>query len=252
MKIYAATFCLFLLAALIWPLKAYMMSSANYRIDLDSVNMGGTDNSTSTTYRMSDTVGEIATGPSESATYKLRAGYRQMDEVFISVSMPDSVAMAPAIMAITGGTANGSGDITVKTDSPSGYQLSLKASAAPAMAYGGANFGDYSPENPPVPDYAWSLDGANSEFGFTAQGSDAVQAFRSADLQCDQALGTADGSHCWKGFSGTTGIAAALSENPNHPAGAVTTINYRAQVKSNGSQTPGDYTATVTATATAN
>ncbi len=53
------------------------MSSTNYEIDWDSMNIGGEDTSSSTNYQIRDTLGEIGTGVSSSASYEVRAGYRQ-------------------------------------------------------------------------------------------------------------------------------------------------------------------------------
>jgi hypothetical protein len=231
-------------AALMWPLKAYVMSSDNYRIDFDSINVGG-GYSDSTSYKSESTVGEIATGGSNSDTYNLKAGYLQMNEVYISISVADSVEMTPAIMAISGGTANGTGVITVKTDDPAGYQLKLSASTDPAMASGSANFTDYSGV-----DYGWSLGSDDSRFGFTVGGVDAASSYKNNGSLCG--AGSADGTHCWNGFSGSAPVAAAQSTSANHPDGTESTIYYRAQVDSNGFQTPGNYSATIAATATAN
>ena len=42
----------------------------------------------SASYRMEETIGEIATGESQSASYKLKAGYQQMQEMVISLTSP--------------------------------------------------------------------------------------------------------------------------------------------------------------------
>ena len=52
---------------------AYVASSTNYRIQADSVNGGGLL-STSTSYRVEDTLGEAGVGTSSSATFSLKAG----------------------------------------------------------------------------------------------------------------------------------------------------------------------------------
>lgn len=52
------------IAILFMPWQAYSMQSANYRIDKDSINFGGTEESESDNYKMSDTMGEIGTGES--------------------------------------------------------------------------------------------------------------------------------------------------------------------------------------------
>lgn len=56
------------------------MSSTQYQINWDSLNSGGEDSSSSTNFRLRDTVGEMGTGLSESQNYQLSAGYRAGDE----------------------------------------------------------------------------------------------------------------------------------------------------------------------------
>lgn len=56
------------------------MSSTNYYINWDSINIGGTDYSSSTNYYISDTIGEISTGWSSSTNYWISSGYRLPDE----------------------------------------------------------------------------------------------------------------------------------------------------------------------------
>lgn len=56
------------------------MTSTNYTIGWDSINSGGEDTSSSTNFRLRDTVGEQATGYSTSTSYTLSAGYRVGDQ----------------------------------------------------------------------------------------------------------------------------------------------------------------------------
>ncbi len=56
------------------------MQSDNYKIEKDSINFGGTDDGQSASYNLKDTMGEVGTGLSESASYIMKAGYRQMAE----------------------------------------------------------------------------------------------------------------------------------------------------------------------------
>lgn len=58
----------------------FAMDSTNYQINWDSVNSGGDDISSSTNYRMRDTIGEQATGFSSSTVYRMSAGYRVNDQ----------------------------------------------------------------------------------------------------------------------------------------------------------------------------
>jgi hypothetical protein len=53
------------------------MSSDNYKINADSINIGG-GQSSSANYKMEDTIGEAGIGDSESDSYKTKAGYQAM------------------------------------------------------------------------------------------------------------------------------------------------------------------------------
>jgi hypothetical protein len=64
---------------------AQVRSSSNYQLQSDSINIGG-GFSSSTSYIQESTVGEVATGISDSSSYSLRAGYQQMQEVYISMT----------------------------------------------------------------------------------------------------------------------------------------------------------------------
>jgi hypothetical protein len=57
----------------------YAMQSSNYKILWDSINTGGDDVSSSTSYFLHDTIGEMGTGTSTDGTTTLSAGYRVGD-----------------------------------------------------------------------------------------------------------------------------------------------------------------------------
>lgn len=61
-----------------------IMNSTNYKISPDSLNSGGGDNQSSAAYSLKDTVGEVATGTSDTTSYYLKAGYRQMADAAVS------------------------------------------------------------------------------------------------------------------------------------------------------------------------
>ena len=65
------------------------MTSTNFQILWDSVNVGGEDTSTSTNFQLRDTIGEHGTGTSTSASYSMSAGYRVGDtqDPFITFSI---------------------------------------------------------------------------------------------------------------------------------------------------------------------
>ena len=56
---------------------AFVSSSASYRLQSDSINVGGIPVS-SASYKMENTVGEVGTGVVTSASYKVKGGYQQM------------------------------------------------------------------------------------------------------------------------------------------------------------------------------
>jgi hypothetical protein len=227
---------------------AYVMSSPNYRIQSDSLNVGGVRES-STNYRMEDTVGEIATGELSSATFKLKAGYQQMQEVSISLTLPSNVTMNPDIGGVTGGTSNGQAAWTTTTDNPAGYTLDIKVSTSPALKSGSYSFVDYTPVGSD-PDYSWSVDAADSEFGFTPEGDDIVQKFKDDTSDCN--TGSSDtADKCWYGLS-ISDETIAQSSSANHPSGTATTVKFQAQSGTSHLQEEGTYQATATVTATAN
>jgi len=233
-----------------YSVSAYVISSENYRIQSDSINVGGLDDQESANYMLKDTIGEDSSGESASASYNLKAGYRQMDETFFSISSPSDVTMSPSIGGVTGGTGNGQAIWTVTTDNPAGYVLSIKASTDPALKSGSYSFADYTPSGGTTPDYNWSIISADSEFGFTPEGSDIVQKFKDNSSACN--TGSNDTSDkCWYDLS-TSDEDISNSSSANHPSGTATTVKFRAQSGSSHLQAEGSYTATVTVTAIAN
>lgn len=251
-KFLTATFITIITAALFSSLNAFssfaaVMQSDNYKIQSDSINIGGIL-ATSTNYKLEDTVGEVATGESTSASYKLKAGYQQMQEIVISITSPSDVTMSPSIGGVAGGTGNGSAVWTVTTDDPAGYSLTVKASSSPALSLGSDSFADYTLAGA-NPDYSWSVASSDSEFGFTPEGNDIIQKYKDNGSACNTGSGdTAD--KCWDTLS-TSAKTVAQSSSANHPSGTATTIKFRAESGSSHIQVNGAYTATTTVTATA-
>lgn len=239
-------FC-FLLTAL--STNAYVRSSEHYRIQDDSINIGG-ERQTSDLYIMEDTIGEVAAGESTSTLYKLKAGYQQMHEVYLAISEAADVTMSPAIPS-TGGTSNGSTSWTVTTDNPAGYSLSIKASTSPTLQSASDDFKNYTTVISGTPDYSWSIASTTSEFGFTTEGTDTVQKFLDNGSNTCNTGSTNGTDTCWYNLS-TSDETSASSYNSNHPSGTATTVKFRAESGTSHTQTAGTYTATVTATAAAN
>ena len=78
-KIALVCFCLFF--PLIREAKTSLayMSSANYTNWMDSFNVGGEETSSSASYQLQDTLGEMGTGPISSASYGNQGGFRQIE-----------------------------------------------------------------------------------------------------------------------------------------------------------------------------
>lgn len=244
-----------------YPAFAYVMESDSYRIQSDSLNIGGS-RWTSDNYIVRDTVGEITTGPSASTSYKLKAGYQQMQEVYLSISAPGDITMTGNIQSLAGGVATGEMSWIIITDNPAGYNLSVKSdSTSPAMQgqIYGDTFVDYTPASSGTPDYSWSIADSTTEFGFSPEGSHIVQKFKDNGVDTCNTGSSDTSDKCWYGFS-TSNETIANSYSSNHPSGTSTTIKLKAQLYNEdgtpnneaGMLTIDSYQATITATAVAN
>jgi hypothetical protein len=222
------------------------MSSGSYKIQSDSINFGGV-RSTSTSYTMEDTGGEVGTGESSSATYRMKAGYQQMHEIYIALAPAADVTMSPAIGGVTGGTSNGSTGFTVTTDNPAGYTVTIKASSTPALQSSLATIADYTPAGA-NPDFTFSVPSTAAEFAFSPEGADIDQRFKDdGSTTCNTgSVDTADA--CWVGLS-TSAQTIVTRTSANHTAGTLTTVKFRVQSGSAHVQTAGTYVATTTITA---
>lgn len=224
---------------------AEVRSSASYQLQSDSVNFGG-GLSESASYSLESTAGEVATGDGVSPTYQLRAGYQQMQEVFLSITDAANVTMSPSIGGLTGGVANGSTSVVVLTDSPAGYELTIAADNSPAMQGALDTIADYVPTANPLPDYAFTTGATNAYFGFSPEGVDIVTRYRNSGAVCGS--GSADdASACWDGLSVVDTLIARGSAN--QPSGATTTIRFRVEVGGDAPVIAGTYIATTTLTA---
>ncbi|MCA9361262.1 hypothetical protein KC845_01750 [Candidatus Kaiserbacteria bacterium] len=223
--------------------RAQVMQSNSYQIQSDSINVGG-GFSTSTNYELESTAGEIATGPSDSATYSLRAGYQQMQEVYIAISGATTTFLGD-LGGVTGGTSNASATITVTTDSPSGYALYISSVDSPAMQSGANFIADYVPLGDP--DFVFATGDTDAHFGYSPEGIDVASRFLDDGADCNTDTGNT-ALACWDGLATTTEMIATDSD-ANHPNGATTTIHFRVGIGGVVNLPPGLYIATTTVTA---
>lgn len=235
--------CSALVFSLLPMARAQVMSSTNYSIQSDSINIGG-GLSTSSNYQLESTVGEVATGRSSSTNFSLRAGYQQMQETYLSLTGLVAVTLSPNIPGVTGGTSNGSTTLTAVSDSAAGYSITIQASNAPAMQDGANTIADYAPSS--GADFTFTTDASDAHFGFSPSGVDIVQKFQDDTTTCG--TGSNDTLQaCWDGLS-TTAQTIVQNSSANHPTGATTTLYFRVGVGSSALPAPGTYTATTTVT----
>lgn len=224
---------------------AQVMQSGNYRIQSDSINFGG-GLSTSSSYTLESTGGEVATGESSSANYNLKAGYQQMQEVYIAITAAANVTMTPSLGGVTGGTAYGTTTTSVTTDGVAGYELSISAENEPAMQSGSDTIADYTPAGAD-PDFTFATDASDAHLAYSPEGNDVVQRFLDNGASCNTGSANAWAS-CWDGLATTTETIASAT-SANHPSGTATSILFRVGVGSAAIQAPGTYVATTTLTA---
>ncbi len=231
------------------PLFAYVMESASYRLQQDSLNFYG-GRGTSTSYHLEDTGGEIATGDLSGSNYNLHAGYQQADEIYITISDLGNVGLTPDIDGLTGGMASGSQTVTVSTNANSGYTLQIKADTDPALRNGSYNFTDYSRVGSD-PDYNWSISASAAEFGFSPEGADLIDRYLdNGSDSCNQGGGTDTTDKCWDDLTTTNKNVCQSSTHSLN--GTDTVIKFRAESGSSNVQESGTYTATITMTAYVN
>lgn len=232
------------------PALAYVMSSTSYRIERDSVNLGG-GMGTSASYKMENTVGEIGTGYSTSTTYKVSAGYQQMDTTgYITLTIPNSTALSPSLNSLVGGQASADATVNVITTNSTGYTLEIKASTTPAMQSVSSTIADYGPAGA-APDYNWSVAATAAEFGFSPKGTDVIDRYKNDGAVCNQPAGSVTAANCWDGLSTAYAIISQSAAN-NEPIGVTTTVKMQAEIGATAMTVPGSYSATVIVTAYTN
>ena len=221
------------------------MFSSNYQINFDAVDSGGV-RSSSGNYIAEDTVGESATGVSNSANYTVSAGYQMMNQSYISISSQPNVVM-PSISGLGAHTSTSSLAWTVVTDDAAGYALYTQATSSPALAStSGAYFADYAPSGG-NPDYTFAIGAASSSFGFSPFGTDTASRFKNNGAACNTGFSITL-YKCWDGFS-TSQKLIAQGASSNQPLGTQTSLTIEAQVGSNKNQDSGTYQATIVTTA---
>jgi len=119
MKISIFLFVFFLVARISFA----QMSSDSYKINADSLNAGGLESS-SASYKLNDTIGEIAAGTGASGTYKMKAGFWEMVNTYLTLTVDDNSKNLGSLLP--GSPVTGQSTVTVTTDSWDGYVLNVE------------------------------------------------------------------------------------------------------------------------------
>jgi len=173
-----------------------------------------------------------------------------------------AVTMSPTLPGVTGGTANGVTTARVQTNNSAGYNMTIEFASTTAMI-GDSNGGvisDYTPTDPNVPDYSFSVGANTGEFAYTVEASTTAEldpTFQDTGAACGSGGGNTTDT-CWynASSSGGTTIAETIinSSSATPVSGSTSTLRFRVQITSNPSPAiPTDtYTATATLTALTN
>jgi len=204
---------------------AFVATSSSYSLESDSLNTGGLL-STSTNYQIEDTVGEVGTGTTTSTTYVTLAGYQQMQETHLSVSVGSDIVMTP--LTLTQSSGVGSTTWTIITDNVAGYSATVYVTVSDAcvdLDGGGAvdalcNTGDGdSFRDISTTKHTWDVDNEYS-FGWSAHGDD-VTGF-GTDTDCVAEVNVPSAGLLWQGFHGATAYQIASSATRTSPTGVAT------------------------------
>lgn len=226
-----------------YSLADYMQGTV-YRMQSDSLNFGG-QVSSSSTYKIDDSLGEVATGDSNSANYYMHAGFWQMQESYISISNPSDLVM-DSMAGLSGGSSEGLMSWIVTTDNTAGYNLSIASLTSPALSSLEDSLNDYTPAGSD-PDFNFYNDPTESSFGFSPEGNETISRFRDNGSLCNTGSLETTGK-CWDGLSTTPKVIAGGTSS-NTPSGATVTVRFRAESGVDHIQTSGEYNVTIVVTA---
>jgi hypothetical protein len=186
-------------------------------------------------------------GPVNAATVSDNVIVSLVVDAGLTITSPVDVSMSPNISMSANGSI-GSTAWTVRTNSPTGYTLALKASASPALVSGANSFADYTEASNGTPE-VWSVPSGSKEFGFSAYGTDVAggTAVWGTGAGCGSS-GTPLGTMKYIGFE-TTDKTVASTSTVTPVAGGTTNVCFAAE-QDGIYAASGTYTATITATAT--
>lgn len=165
-----------------------------------------------------------------------------------------NVTMVGDLNGITGGTANGSTSVSVRTNSPGGYTMTIAftdnagTEAMRGETTGSGSIHDYKTATTSLPDYNHTAS-TSATFAYTvsaASTTDVAANFKNNGSVCGSGSHTTD--KCW--MEPTVAAFQVINRGSDAVSGATSTLHFRVVVPNN--PTPGvvidDYTATATLT----
>lgn len=227
------------------PVLGFSMSGAEYRVQFDAINVGG-GVATSNLYGSSYSLGDVAPGTSEGATFGVRSGYQYVLESFIALNEIPDIIMNSAIGGVSGGIANGSTTIVVTTDNTAGYQLTLSTEGSGGLTAASGTILAYEPASS-LPDFDFLTDATDAHVGYTITGDNIAADFLSDGATCG--AGAQEVGQCWRGLAGSD---AVIATGPGSFSGdAEIELTVRVGVGDGTLLAPGTYRGTSTITAIA-
>lgn len=224
------------------PVGASVMQSERFGVSEDSFDVSGGQQESNGIIAVTS-AGQTAAGAGSSENARANAGYvPQAEDVFITINGVAPVVMDTPIGGLSGGESNGSTTLTVTTNSPTGYQVSVAAETAPAMKGELADIQNYVPTSSST-DFDFVTTGTDTHFGFSVFGTDVVAEFQSSGSTCG--AGSALRGFCWRAL-GNSDTVIAQSNGPT--SGTDTEILYRVGIGGDVMQLPGNYVSTTTIT----
>lgn len=211
-----------------------VMNSSNYQIWADVISVGGGEDGLSASYYLYDTIGEGMIGRSSSTNYSSRAGFREMirdasvNVLTLTVSA-NSLALGTLGVATTGAGAH---TVSLETNSATGLSVTFSGDTLTCGACSGIN------TISAIGATAASASAGVSQFGFNV-------IYNSGD-----STATAQSPYDTAGWYAFNSGDEIISASSAMTASANFDLNYIANIS--GAETAGNYSTTITYTATAN
>ncbi|MFA6410270.1 MAG: hypothetical protein WCW26_01705 [Candidatus Buchananbacteria bacterium] len=221
------------------PVKIWAYTtSTNYVIWADVFNSGGTEDSSSTSYGLQDSIGEsvILSNTSTSASYGLKAGFREMyPDEYITFSV-SATALNLGTLS-TAAASSGSHTMTVDTNAANGFAVTMSGTTLTSGVNTISAIGAVAAASAP----------GSSQFGINlaANTVPAVGADPTGTAPIGSAVSPYNSTNFFAFNSGDTVASAAVLTNQT-----VFTVSYLANISS--AVAAGAYSTTLTYSATAN